>query len=127
MRFYLSLFVILFIFSCNQEDKVPKNIIEKKKMQELVWDMARADAFLTAFAGKADSTFDRNKETIRLYKEVLQIHKVTQEDFRKSRDWYQKHPAVMKAIMDTLQERRRTIMEERSRPTTIPNIDSLKS
>ena len=127
MRIYFFLFVIFFSYSCNQESKIPKNIIEKKKMQELVWDMARADAFLTAFAGKGDSTFDRNKETIRLYKEVLQIHKVSKEDFKKSLDWYQKHPAIMKGILDSLQERRRTIMEDRSKPATIPSIDSLKS
>jgi len=94
-------------------------------MQELIWDMARADAFLTGFAGKGDSTFNRNKETIKLYKEVLQIHGTTKEIFKKSIDWYQQHPVIMKAILDSLQNRRKAIMKERSKPGTIPRLDSL--
>ena len=127
MRIYFFLLVILLIYSCNQDNKIPKNIIERKQMQELLWDLARADAFLTGFAGKNDTAFNRTKETITLYRQVFQIHKTSKEKFKKSLEWYQQHPTIMKTILDTLQKRQRTIMQERSKPTTFPHIDSLRS
>ena len=120
MKIYFFLLVALFVFSCKDENKIPKDIMAKTRMQELLWDMTRADAFLTNFAGRNDTTFNRIKETVTLYKQVFQIHKTTREEFKKSLEWYQQHPTVMKIILDTLQNRQSKIIQERSKPKTIP-------
>ena len=127
MRFFIFFLFALFIFSCKQENRVPKNIIQRDRMQELLWDMARADAFIAGFAGKNDSSFNRVKETVTLYREIFQLHNTDREKFNKSLAWYQRHPQVLKPILDTLQNRRKEIMQERSKPPTLLRIDSLRN
>jgi|KBSSwiS6_1023812.scaffolds.fasta_scaffold10710_3 hypothetical protein len=126
MRIYIFFLLALFIFSCKQDNDVPKNIIQQDRMQELLWDMARADAFIAGFAGKGDSSFNRIKETVTLYRQIFQLHNTDREKFNKSLEWYQQHPRVLKPILDTLQNRRREIMQERSKPPTLLRIDSLR-
>ena len=126
MKICFFLLLIFFVFSCKQETKrIPKGIIDKTSMQELLWDMTRADAFLANYGGKNDTAFNRLKETATLYRQVFQIHRTSREEFKKSLEWYQQHPVLMKAMLDSLQNRRNKIMQERSKPST--TIDTLRS
>ncbi len=124
--FLLSLLVFIF-FSCTQADTIPKEIIEKPRMQELIWDMIRADVFLSDYSGKGDTAFNRVAESISFYQKVLTIHNTTKDEFKKSLIWYQQHPKVMKTILDTLQGRNNKIMQERGRPNLAPMIDTMQT
>jgi hypothetical protein len=106
--------------------KPPGGVIESSRMQELMWDLLRADAFITGFAGKGDSTFNQLKESVMMYRQVFEIHKTNKQQFQKSLDWYQRHPQVMRIILDTLQLRQKRVMEERSKPTGKFPPDSIK-
>ena len=123
-KLLLVLLVVLF-FSCKQDNKVPGNIIEPVRMQELMWDLFRADAFITNFAGKNDTAFKQLKESVLLYRQVFEVYATNKEEFQKSLTWYKQHPAAMKKILDTLQGRQSKIMQERSKPATYPT-DTLK-
>jgi len=127
MKTLLLLFFVPVFFSCTQANKVPGDIIEPVRMQELMWDLFRSDAFITSFAGKGDSTFKQLKESVLLYRQVFEIHKTNKAEFQKSLTWYQQHPVAMKRIADTLQGRQSKIMQERSKPVLIPPTDTLKS
>ena len=85
-------------------------------MQELMWDMMRADVFLIDYAGKSDTAFNRSKESILFYQKVLTLHNTSKEEFKKSLDWYQQHPKEMKIILDTLQSRQGNIVQEQNKP-----------
>ena len=80
-------------------------------MQELMWDMLRADVFLIDYAGKGDTAFNRSKESIAFYQKVLTLHNTSKAEFKKSLDWYQQHPKEMKVILDTLQSRQGIIAQ----------------
>ena len=126
MRIYFLGLLVLLFFSCKKKGTIPNDILEKQRMQELIWDLARADAFLTNFAGRNDSVFNRIKESATIYYQVFKIHKTTREEFSKSFEWYQQHPALMKTILDSLKVRQNKIMQDRSKPSvTTPIIDSL--
>jgi Domain of unknown function (DUF4296) len=127
MKKLIPVFLFILFFSCTQDNKVPGNIIEPARMQELMWDMFRSDAFITSFAGKGDTTYKQLKESVLLYRQVFEIHKTNKDEFKKSLTWYQQHPAAMKRILDTLQGRQSKIMQERSKPVTTPPTDTLKS
>jgi hypothetical protein len=118
--------LVCFILSCNKVDKVPAGIIKQNTMQELIWDMLRADAFVTSFTGKNDSSFNKLSKSISYYRQIFAIHKTNKEEFKKSLNWYQQHPKLMKIMLDTLQNRRNRVMQQRSRPIGIPPADSLK-
>ena len=85
-------------------------------MQELMWDMLRADVFLIDYAGKGDTAFNRSKESIAFYQKVLTLHNTKKEEFKRSLDWYQQHPKEMKIILDTLQSRQGNIIQEQNKP-----------
>jgi Domain of unknown function (DUF4296) len=128
MKKLFAVFLTIIFFSCKQDNKVPGSIIEPVRMQELMWDLFRADAFITNFRGKpGDTAFNQLKESVLLYRQVFEIHKTNKEEFKKSLTWYQLHPVVMKRITDTLQGRQNKIMQERSKPAIIPPTDTLKS
>ena len=126
MKKLFLVFLVILFFSCNQDNKVPGNIIEPVRMQELMWDLFRADAFITNFAGKNDTAFKQLKESVILYRHVFEIHKTNKEEFKKSLEWYQQHPSAMKRILDTLQGRQSKILQERSKPVTTSPSDTLK-
>jgi len=122
-----SVFSLIFILSCKQDSNPPNNVIQKARMRELMWDLLRADAFITGFGGKGDTAYNQLKESVLVYRQVFAIHKTNKEQFKKSLDWYQRHPQVMRVILDTLQQRQRKIMEERSKPTSKFPPDSIKA
>ena len=123
----LPVFLLIFLMSCKQDSNPPNSVIPKAHMQELMWDLLRADAFITGFGGKGDTAFNQLKESVMMYRQVFAIHKTNKEEFKKSLDWYQRHPGVMKVILDTLQQRQRKIMEERSKPTSTFPPDTIKA
>jgi hypothetical protein len=120
---YLFSVLLIISVSCNQGNKIPKEIIDRQHMQELMWDMLRADVFLIDYAGKGDTAFNRSKESIAFYQKVLTFHNTSKEEFKKSLDWYQQHPKEMKVILDTLQSRQGNIVQEQNK-TVEAKIDT---
>lgn len=100
-----SLLILLFfitITGCKSRNSVPHGIIPRDKMQMILWDMIRADEFLTAFVLNKDSSLDKKAESIRLYEQVFRIHHISRDEFQKSFLFYRSHPKVLKVMMDSL-------------------------
>jgi hypothetical protein len=66
-----------------------------------MWDLMRADAYVTDFIMK-DSTCDKKVESIKLYEKIFSIHSTTRETFKKSLAFYQSRPDLLKVINDSL-------------------------
>lgn len=96
-RILLLLSVIL--ISCN--DSVPSGLIQPAKMQAIMWDVTRAEAFAQEIAAR-DSTKKVDVENARLLAQVFAIHKTSREIFDKSYSWYAGHPDLMKVILDSI-------------------------
>lgn len=104
MRFLLLIcYCIFFAFSCKQNDRrIPRDMLSPKKMQEVLWDMMRADIFVNDYVSKKDSAADKKRESIQLYQQILHIHGISKEEFQKSYAFYQTRPVLLKSIMDSL-------------------------
>ena len=70
-------------------------------MRKLMWDLMRADAYVTHFIMK-DSTRNQKAESAALYEQIFTIHSTTQEIFKKSLAFYLSRPDLMKTISDSL-------------------------
>ncbi|MBL7742077.1 MAG: DUF4296 domain-containing protein [Chitinophagaceae bacterium] len=103
-KLYFTLFILWFIIACSDRDKVPKGILKREKMQEVIWDMVNASEFLGGYILNKDSV-DRFAESSKIYGQVLQFHHITREQFDKSYLYYRQHPDLMKVILDTLSKR----------------------
>lgn len=70
-------------------------------MQNILWDVMRAQALATEIA-KKDSLLNDTLQLKLLTKKVFEIHKTNTVDFNKSYSWYIKHPEAMTLIFDSL-------------------------
>jgi hypothetical protein len=93
------------VAGCKNNNKVPGNILPPSKMQAVLWDIMRADKFLSDFVLSRDSGLNKDTESIKMYQQVFAIHSITKEKFRTSFSWYESHPAVLQVIMDSLTNR----------------------
>ena len=101
MRFFLFIILIILSFGCIRNNKVPKDVIPQNQMRKIMWDLMRADAYVTDFIVK-DSIRDKKAESAKLYEKIFEIHATTQETFKKSLAFYQSRPDLFKVVSDSL-------------------------
>ena len=101
MRFFLFIILILTNFACIRDNKIPNDVIPQDQMRKIMWDLMRADAYVTDFIMK-DSTRDKKAESVKLYEKIFDIHSTSRETFKKSLAFYQGRPDLFKVISDSL-------------------------
>ena len=109
-----SVFVFLpfiFLVSCKDKNQIPKDVLPKEKMQEVLWSMINAGEFLNGYILNKDSV-DRVAESSKIYGQVFQVHHITKEEFDKSYSYYREHPELMKVILDSLSKKQTYTVEK---------------
>ena len=101
MRFSLLIILIILTIGCIQDKKIPKDILSQNEMRKIMWDLMRADAYVSNFIMK-DSTKNQKAESAILYEKIFDIHSTTRENFKKSLAFYESRPDLFKAISDSL-------------------------
>jgi len=102
MRSIFLFFITGFIFGCTNNNKIPENILSSQKMERVLWDMIQADRFSALFLRKDSATKNVNLETLKLYEQVFQIHKVSRDNFVRSYKYYLSRPDLSKVIFDSI-------------------------
>lgn len=100
MSFFI-VFVTL-IAACSSRGNVPKGILPKEKMEDVMWDMLRADEFVKEYMLARDSSLRDTAEYIRMYERVFRLNKTNREQYAGSFEYYRNHPTLMKEILDSL-------------------------
>ena len=72
MRFFLFIILIFLNFGCIRDNKIPKDVIPQNQMRKIMWDLMRADAYVSDFVMK-DSTRDKKTESAKLYEKIFDI------------------------------------------------------
>ena len=94
-----------FALSCWDKSELPEGILPRQKMQEVIWDIIRAEEFLNGFIIYRDTSIDKIAESKKWYDKIYQLHKITKKDFDKSYAYYKDHPVLMKQILDSLSKK----------------------
>ena len=102
MRITLFGLLLVTIIACNDNKTLPEDVLSKDKMRSVMWDMLRADEWVS-YEHTQDSATDRYKRSVELYQKVLQTNGVTASQFKKSFQYYQTRPALLKPLFDSLQ------------------------
>jgi len=105
-KLFLILLISPFALACSDKSEVPKGILSRQKMQEVMWDIIRAEEFLNGFVIYKDTAIDKIAESQKWYTKIYQLHKITKKDFDKSYSYYQDHPVLMKQILDSLSKKK---------------------
>ena len=98
----LILLIASLVGSCSNKEKIPPDLIPQKKMQLILWDMMRADQFLTDFVLNRDTSLDKTGERLKYYNRIFSLHKISRENFQQSFHYYKQQPALFKMLMDSL-------------------------
>jgi len=111
--------VVLILFfcmaGCTNKGAGLSGILDKEKMQAVMWDVIGADVFTEQFI-KKDSSKNAAVENMQLQNKIFTIHNVSREEFYKSYDYYVEHTNLMKTMLDSMTtraERNRSEMMQR--------------
>lgn len=122
MKIFVGILLLLTSFiSCSRKDQ-KKNILPEKEMREVMWDLMRADQYVAAFLPH-DSAHNKRDQSIKLYEEIFQIHKITREQFKTSFDYYSSRPDLFQPIVDSLAQKK--FESPHARPPRAVRKDSL--
>jgi hypothetical protein len=107
--------------ACTRSSAVPDDILPQKQMQAVMWDMMRADLFLTNYVFVKDTSLNKIQESQKMYQQVFSFHHISKEEFQKSFDYYQSHPKLMKDIMDSLSKPLTAVPADTIKKTPLPD------
>ena len=97
----IAVILVVFLFSCGSKNGIPSGILKPAKMEVVLWDVLRADAFTYNFITK-DSSKKPETENAKLQQQVFALHKITKTEFYKSYEFYKAHPDLMQPILDSI-------------------------
>ncbi len=91
----------LFFASCSN-NAIPGDVIKQKEMQQIYWDLIRADN-LSKEMVRRDSTKKLDAVNTDLINKVLAVHNLSKEALDRSLNYYNKHPDILAAVFDSIQ------------------------
>lgn len=101
-RLQILLLACLF-FSCSEEE-IPEGVLDKGKMEDVMWDMMRADEMISVYTERG-ATFPGISQPPELYARVFRMHSVDKDHFNRSLKFYQSHPDIFQEVLDSLKTR----------------------
>jgi len=102
MRTLFPVFLLfLILVSCTGRKRIPKGVLPPDKMEKVLYDVLLAEGYAESYL-YADTTQTKEDWVIKEMDKVLAIHKVSQETFMKSYDFYKSRPDMLKVIADTM-------------------------
>ena len=102
MRAILVTLMTVCLLGCTNTTKVPDDILSKRKMEGILWDMIQAERFNALFQIKDSASTNIELEKFKLYEQVFAIHKTSKDDFIKSYKYYLSRPDMAKVILDSM-------------------------
>jgi hypothetical protein len=103
--------LLVFVISCGGKDKLPEDVLPPQKMQEVLWDLTRADQYSLTLA-QNDTTKSVEFHNKAMYQHVFAIHKIDYNTFRRSYDYYSSNPDKFKIMFDSLQAQKTRFVEQ---------------
>jgi hypothetical protein len=98
------LILMIFVFSCSGKDKVPEGVLEPDKMEKVMTDLLMSESFAESYL-LIDTSKKRDEWFTGELNKVLAVQDVTQDQVRKSLDFYKTRPDLFKVIIDSINAR----------------------
>jgi len=92
------------LFSCKEKDKLPEGVLGTTEMEKVMTDVMMSESFAESYL-LLDTTRKRDEWFTGELNKVLAIHDITQDQFRKSLNYYKTRPDLFKVIVDTINAR----------------------
>ncbi|HKH62502.1 MAG TPA: DUF4296 domain-containing protein [Flavitalea sp.] len=119
MKVIVITMMTIFLSGCTNTTKVPNDILSKKKMEVILWDMIQADRFNALFQLKDSASKNIELEKFKLYEQVFAIHKTSKDDFIKSYKYYLSRPDMAKVMFDSMTAKAERLKADNYRPVPL--------
>ena len=90
----------LLLLACGKS--LPKNVLPKDKMEDLMWDVAQGGEFVNGFVYFKQPSFNQAAVNNQMLEEILKIHHISKTQFNKSLEYYQSKPDELVQIFDSI-------------------------
>lgn len=100
----IVLILLVFAFSCGRKDEVPEGVLEPAKMEKVMTDLLMSESFAESYL-LIDTSKKRDEWFSGELNKVLAIQDVTQDQVRKSINFYKTRPDLFKVIIDSINAR----------------------
>ena len=122
MRWFGWLIILIIFSGCVNNTKIPPGMIDKPRMEKILWDMVQADRFVANYimTKEADSA-TKKLEAANMYEQVFRLNKISRDEFLKSYKFYLGRPDITKVMFDSISARADRQRSEiyRSSPKTL--------
>ncbi len=98
---YIFIFGLVLTISCTNNNHTPSGILKSEKMQAILWDVIKADAFTTEYI-KKDTTKNDVEENLKLQTQIFAIHKVSKAVFYNSYAYYKSNMPLFIKMLDSM-------------------------
>jgi hypothetical protein len=88
--------------SCGHKDKTPSYVLSPVKMRMIFSDAFKADE-MAGYYMIHDSSYSGLKKHAEMYNTIFKIHHVSKDQFKRSLEYYETHPTLLKAMLDSMQ------------------------
>ena len=122
-KWSILIFPVYLLMACSNRDAAPKGVLSKKEMQEVLWDLSRTGEFLNGFVFSNDTGVNRADVSRQWYDKVFELHNISPDEFYKSYTYYQKHPILLKEVLDSI-SRKPPVAADYGEPAVFPSADS---
>jgi hypothetical protein len=93
---------LFFAVACTHKEKVPAYVLSPKQMQQILIDGFRADE-MAGYYMIQDTSYNGIAKRSMMYNTIFKVHHVTKEQFKNSLQYYESHPDMLKAVLDSMQ------------------------
>jgi hypothetical protein len=100
MKIFYVIIICGVLFSCS-DNNLPRGILPPAKMEILLWEQMRADAFTREFVSK-DSTKNLVNENNKIQQKIFAKYKVEEAVFYDSYAYYLKHGELIAPLLDSI-------------------------
>lgn len=90
------------VLSCGRGTSVPAGILSAEKMEAVLWDLLRADQFVSNYVTTRDTSVNGHAKGPQLYSAILKKHGLTDSSFQVSMSYYKSHPKLLYPILDSI-------------------------
>ncbi len=119
-----AIIVPVLLFACGGNNKkADDSILKKEKMQAVLWDVLRADAFAFQFIIK-DTLKKPEAEMAKMQQQIFAVHKTTRDIFYKSLNYYKQHPDIFQPMLDSMINKYTRDKYATTKGSIVPQVDT---
>lgn len=101
-KYPLLILICVGVLSCGRGPSLPAGILPADKMEAVLWDLLRADQFVTNYVASRDTSIAGHAKGPQLYAAILKKHGITDSVFQVSVAYYKNNPKLFYPILDSI-------------------------